>query len=231
MKRAFLTGQDIHLVTATAITGKLARDIGKEERKRAKPVNFGFLYGMYPAKFQKYALINYGLEFSMAECEVYRQKYFELFPQLLDWHERQKRTVHLHKKVTSPFGRTRHLPDVDSPDRSVQMEAERQAINSPVQSCASDITLYSMIQLQKLLKPHEAAMVMTLHDGIGFEIKEDRVDYYAPRIKEIMETLPLKRVFGLDLSVPVVADIEWGTHWKGTPDASGLGMDKLIEAD
>lgn len=222
MKRAYRTGEDLHEVTAKAILGD--REIGKEERKKAKPVNFGFLYGMYPKKFQTYAKTNYGIDFSMSECEVYRERFFNLYPGLVSWHNRQKRTVHLHKSVTSPLGRVRHLPDIDSPDRSVSMEAERQAINSPVQGTASDMTLYAMVQIEKLLRPHEAAMVMTLHDGIGFEIKEDRVDYYEPRIKEIMETLPLKRTFGLDLSVPIIADVEHGTHWKGTPDASGLGF-------
>jgi len=104
------------------------------------------------------------------------------------------------------------------------MEAERQAINSPVQSCASDITLFAMVQLMKILNPREIIMVMTVHDSIRFEVKEDRVEYYAGLIKEVMETLPLKRTFGTDLSVPVVADTKWGTHWEGIEDASGLGF-------
>lgn len=105
------------------------------------------------------------------------------------------------------------------------MEAERQAINSPVQSCASDLMLFSMVQLDPRLDPRECAMVMTLHDGIGFECKEDKVDHYLPIIKETMETLPLKRTFGLELRVPIVADVEYASHWSGTPDASGLGFE------
>ena len=225
MKRAFMLDEDIHLVTAEAITGKSQGSIGKEERKKAKPVNFGFLYGMYPKKFQKYAKINYGLDFSLAECEVYRERFFQLYPDLVRWHNRQRRMVGLHHQVSSPMGRTRHLPDIQSPDNSVRMEAERQAINSPVQSTASDITLFAMVKLAPLLKPREAIMVMTLHDGIGFEVREDKVDYYAPLIKETMENLPLNKTFGCDLSVPIVADVEWGSHWAGTPDASGLGFE------
>jgi uracil-DNA glycosylase family 4 len=224
MKRAFLTGEDIHLVQAQNMTGKPFKQITKEERKKAKPVNFGFLYGMYPKKFQKYAKINYGIDFSMAECELAREKYFELFPDLVKWHERQKRMVHLHQRVTSPIGRTRHLPDILSPDNSVRMEAERQAINSPVQSCASDITLFSMVKLHPLMNPREIIMVMTVHDSIRFEVREDKVEHYATLIKETMENLPLRRTFGTELSVPVVSDVEWGTHWAGTPDASGLGF-------
>ena len=67
-------------------------------------------------------------------------------------------------------------------------------------------------------------MVMTLHDGIGFEIREDKVDYYAPIIQETMENLPLKKTFGFDPSVPITAEVTHGTHWQGNDDASGLGF-------
>jgi DNA polymerase-1 len=110
------------------------------------------------------------------------------------------------------------------------MEAERQAINSPVQGTANDLMLFSMIKLHEILDPQEAFMVGTLHDAIFFQIREDRAAYYAPIIKEVMENLPLKKVFGFDPVVPIVADIDYGQQWQGTPDASGLGMDKLIES-
>lgn len=224
MKRAYQLGQDLHMVTAQAMTGKPVSEIGKEERKKAKPVNFGFLYGMYPTKFQQYAIKNYGVAFSLAECELFRQTYFETFPDLVKWHERQKRIVRERQYVTSPLGRVRHLPDVLSSDRGVQMEAERQAINSPVQGCASDIMLYAMVKLHEELDPKEAYMVMTLHDGIGFNVREDRVEYYKPIIKEVMENLPLKKAFGLELSVPLEVEIESGQYWHGIEDASGLGF-------
>jgi DNA polymerase-1 len=224
MKRMFLLGEDIHLNVAADITGKLKVDVTKEERKMAKAVDFGYLYGMFPKKFQKYAKINYGIDVSMAEAEVSREKYFSQFPDLVKWHERQKRTVRTHHQVSSPLGRVRHLPDIQSPENGVRMEAARQAINSPVQSCATDVTLFGMVKLHPLLNAREARMVMTLHDGIGFEIKEDRVDYYAPIIKETLENLPLRKTFGTRLSVPLVCDVETGTHWTGTEDASGLGF-------
>jgi DNA polymerase I-like protein with 3'-5' exonuclease and polymerase domains len=104
------------------------------------------------------------------------------------------------------------------------MEAERQAINSPVQSCASDIVLFAMVKLHPLMNPREIAMVMTNHDSIRFEVKEDKVDYWSPLIKETMENLPLKKTFGCELTVPIVSEVEWGTHWSGTEDASGLGF-------
>lgn len=213
MQRAFLTGEDLHLVTAQSITGKSISEITKEERKKAKAVNFGFLYGMGASKFRDYAFESYELEVTKEEAELVRIKFFETFPDLTTWHDRQERIVRNLHQVQSPIGRIRHLPDVLSTDRGVAAEAIRQAINSPVQSCASDLMLFSMVLLEKQLKPQEAFMVGTLHDAIFFEVREDKVDHYVNVIKQVMENLPLKKTFGVDLDVPIVVDIECGQHW------------------
>jgi DNA polymerase-1 len=225
MRRAFLAGEDLHLVTASSLTGKSGVLVTKEERKRAKAVNFGFLYGMYPRKFQAYAFENYELEVSLGEAELARQQYFETFPGLQDWHDRQRRIAHNHHRVVSPLGRIRHLPDILSSDNGVRMEAERQAINSPVQATASDLMLFSMVKLHDLLDPTEAYMVGTLHDAIFFQIKEDKIDRWVPIIKETMENLPLKKTFGFEPSIPIISEVEYDQHWTGTPDASGLGVE------
>jgi DNA polymerase I-like protein with 3'-5' exonuclease and polymerase domains len=93
------------------------------------------------------------------------------------------------------------------------MEAERQAINSPVQSMASDLMLFSMVKLADELNTREAAMVGTLHDAIFFEVREDALGEYLTVIKQVMENLPLKKTFGVDLDVPIVTDVEYGQHW------------------
>lgn len=213
MMRAFHTGEDLHMMTAMSLTGKLRSDVTSEERKKAKAVNFGFLYGMYPKKFQSYAFESYGVEVSMGEAEVARAKFFEQYPDLVRWHDRQKRVAHLHHSVTSPIGRVRHLPDILSSDNAVRMEAERQAINSPVQSMASDLMLFSMVHLQPQLNPANAYMVGTLHDAIFFEVREEKIDEVVPIIKDTMENLPLEKTFGARLRVPVVSEVEWGQHW------------------
>jgi DNA polymerase-1 len=224
MLRSFMLGEGLHLGTATSLTGKSDGEVTKEERKMAKAVNFGFLYGMYPKKFQTYAFENYNLKVSQADAELYRRQFFETYPGLEPWHKRQRRLVHANRQVQSPIGRIRHLPDVLSGDRAVVMEAERQAINSPVQSMASDMMLFAMVQLHPVLNPMDCFMVGTLHDGIFFECREDAVETYMEVIKEVMETLPLRRTFGTELSVPIIADVEEGQWWTGTPDASGLGI-------
>lgn len=84
--------------------------------------------------------------------------------------------------------------------------------------------LFAMVQLQPELDPAKCFMVLTLHDQICFECKEDVVEDHMPLIKQVMETLPIKQTFGCELTVPVVADVEQDQFWSGTPDASGLGI-------
>jgi DNA polymerase-1 len=225
MRRAFLAGEDLHLLMATQLTGKPGPLVSKEERKLAKSVNFGFLYGMYPRKFQSYAFESYGVEVTISEAEVARQQYFDTFPDLVRWHDRQRRVANNQHRVVSPLGRVRHLPDILSSDNGVRMEAERQAINSPVQATASDLMLFSMVKLYEQLDPREAFMVGTLHDAIFFQVKEDAIDKWLPVIKDTMENLPLQRTFGFEPSIPIIADVEYAQQWTGTPDASGLAVE------
>lgn len=211
--RIFRQGRDPHLEMAMRLTGKPADQITKEERKKAKAVNFGFLYGMGAQKFVDYARDNYDLKVTLEEAEAAREDFFRAYPALKGWHERQRRLVRSYKRVQSPIGRVRHLPDVDSPDKKVRGEAERQAINSPVQSMASDMMLLSMVILNELLPQDEAKMVGTVHDSLLFEIREDVVDRWVAKIKEVMENLPLYKKFGASLTCPIKVDISVGQHW------------------
>jgi len=104
------------------------------------------------------------------------------------------------------------------------MEAERQAINSPVQATASDLMLFSMVQLAPQLDPRTAFLVGTLHDAIFLQVREEVVEEIAPLVKEVMENLPLQKTFGFEPSIPIEVDVEYAQHWTGTPDASGLGI-------
>lgn len=213
MMRVFRMDEDPHLQMAMTMTGKPAHRVEKEERKKAKAVNFGFLYGMGAKKFVIYARDNYEVVVELDEAEDFRDKFFERYADLQRWHARQRRLVNQYKQVQSPIGRVRHLPDVDSEDKEVRAEAERQGINSPVQSLASDMMLLSMILLHEQMPPDEARIVGTVHDSLLFEIREDRVAYWAPRIKFVMEHLPLKKKFGCTLSVPIKVDVKIGDHW------------------
>lgn len=215
MLHLYATGQDVHMAMAMRMTGKPARLVTKEERKRAKPVNFGFLYGMGWSKFIATAWSNYGIRFTEQEAQAARRLFFEQFPMLVPWHARQRRLAHRHGRVVSPIGRVRHLPDVASSDNEVRAEAERQAINSPVQGFASDMALLSMVLLDREFKSRDmsAAPVGLVHDAVNFQIPDEELSEALPLIKNTMENLPLKKWFGVDLNIPVIADLKLGDRW------------------
>jgi DNA polymerase-1 len=213
MMRLFQMDQDIHLQTAVQVTGKPPERISKEERKKAKAVNFGFLFGMGYKKFVDYARDNYEVVVELDEAKKVRDKFFTTFRGLRPWHERQRRLVRKYGRVQSAIGRVRHLPDIESQDEEVRQEAERQAINSPVQGLASDMMLLAMNMLHAEMPPEEARIVGSVHDSLLIEVRDDRVDYWAPYVKHVMENLPLKKKFGATLTVPIKVDVTVGTHW------------------
>lgn len=223
MLHLYATGQDIHMATAMQMTGKPASRVTAEERKKAKAVNFGFLYGMGWAKFVQTAWSNYGLRVTEEEARAFRTAFFAAFPDLLPWHAKQRRLVRKHARVETPMGRVRHLPDIYSPDRGVQAEAERQAINSPVQALASDMAALGMVHIGREFRARgmRAFAVGPVHDAINFEIPNGELSTALPLIKNTMETLPLKQLFGFELSVPIVADVKVGTHWGGAAEIPG----------
>jgi DNA polymerase-1 len=213
MMRLFQLGEDIHLATAVKMMGKHPDQITPEERKKAKSVNFGFLFGMGWEHFIEYAFENYDIIVTEHEAKAFRDDFFIAFSRIRAWHERQRRLVRNYGKVQSLIGRVRHLPDIESQDQEVRKEAERQAINSPVQGLASDFMLLALGILHEQMPPDEAKIVGTIHDSGLFEIRDDVVDKWCGTIKYTMEHLPIKRLFGAELSVPVTVDVKVGQHW------------------
>lgn len=219
--RIFATGGDPHLTTAAEVSGLSEAAVlksdatGKTEwRKKAKPVNFGFLYGMGEQKFIDYARVNYGVDVTGKEAHRYRTRYFNLYSELLRWHDRQRRLVHSLGRVHSPIGRIRHLPDVYSGDKKVRGEAERQAINSPVQSFASDLMLLSLVRLSSILDQRRARIVGTVHDSILFEVRDSYLGEAAPIIKATMEDMSVvEERFGVEMTVPIEAELKAGQYW------------------
>lgn len=220
MLSLYQQGADIHLSTAMRVTGLPASQVTSEIRKKVgKPVNFGFLYGMGWLRFIQTAFENYGSHFTQAEARAARDAYFSLYPGLLPWHEKQRRLVRKYGRVQSPLGRTRHLPDIYSPDQGVRAEAERQAINSPVQGMASDMAVLSMIHINRKFRKLKlpAHCIGLVHDAINFEIREDAVRDALPIIKDTMEDMDIvRREFGIDIDVPIIADLKIGSRWGGS---------------
>jgi uracil-DNA glycosylase family 4 len=215
MLHLYYTGQDIHMTMAMTMTGKPAHLVTKEERKKAKAVNFGFLYGMGWKKFILTAWDNYGVKVTEEEAIAFRKAFFAQFPGLVPWHNRQRSLAHKYGRVETPMGRVRHLPDIYSPDGGVVSEAERQAINSPVQGFASDMCALSMVLLAREFRRDgvEAFPIGTVHDAVNWEISSRHLAYALPKIKHTMENLPLDELFGCGINVPIVADCKVGTRW------------------
>ena len=226
MMHLYQTGQDIHLATASNVLGIPMSQVTKDDRKKAKAVNFGFVYGMGWRKFILTAFSKYELTFTEEEAQQIRRLFFEQFSGLFPWHSRQRRLVNQYGRVQSPLGRIRHLPDIYSGDQGVRAEAERQAINSPVQSFASDMTMLSMLEIHKQFESLdlEGHIIGTVHDALLFEVKNDQVGQCLPIIKDTMENLPLERKFGVVLDVPIISDLKVGTHWG---DARELTPDEV----
>jgi uracil-DNA glycosylase family 4 len=217
MLHLYSIDEDIHMATAMLMTGKPKSEITKEERKKAKAVNFGFLYGMGWAKFIQTAWLNYGVRVTEEEARAFRKAFFNGFPLLQRWHGRQRRLAHKYGRVETPMGRVRHLPDIYSPIEGVQAEAERQAINSPVQGFASDMACWAMVIIERKFDKRGLTghPIGTVHDAVNFEIPDNELAVALPLIKDTMENLPLEKYFGFNLDVPIVADLKVGSRWGG----------------
>jgi DNA polymerase-1 len=208
------------MTMAMKMTGKPKNRVSKEERKMAKAVNFGFLYGMGWFKFIQTAWANYQLRVTEAEARAFRKAFFDQFPMLLPWHSRQRRLAHKYGRVSTPMGRIRHLPDITSSDDGVRAEAERQAINAPVQGLASDMALLAGCMLSKQFREMglKTSLVGAVHDAVNFEAPDEELAIVLPMIKDTMENLPLKQLFGTELTVPIIADLSVGRRWGGAKE-------------
>jgi DNA polymerase-1 len=225
MLRILATGRDMHYETAGSILKKLRDDITTDERVIwGKHPNFGLLFGMgagghtLTEVFGGGGYLDYckqnGIDISPATATMVYKRFHEAYPRLRVWHDRQKRLAHRYKRVTSLFGRVRHLTDIDSSDRSVRAEAERQAINSPVQVLASDMCLMALIRLHDAFDPRTARIVGSIHDALLMQVRASLVDEIAPFVKETMEDVEyLYKVFGATITVPIEAEVKVGEAW------------------
>ena len=212
MLEIYRTGGDIHTETARLMTG--GRDPTKDERNKAKAVNFGFLYGMLAKKFVAYAFDSYRTVFTPREAERFRELFFMKYARLLPWHHEQEILCEAMGGVANRFGRFRKLPNIYSSDRFERLGAIRRAINTPVQGTGSDLLVASMVQLQKEHGKNGLKIVGTVHDSIIGEFEETDVDWMVPEIKRIMAHPYIMDEFGVSFKVPLVADVglgPWGS--------------------
>lgn len=207
MLRVYQEGGDIHTSTARIFTSS---DPTKEDRTKAKPVNFGFVYGMQAKGFMDYAFDNYGVVFSLAEAKQARDSYFALYAGLLPWHEEMKRTCEALGGVYNRFGRFRKLHDIYSHEWGLRASAERKGINTPVQSTGSDLLICSAAQLNNEHKKNGLAICGTIHDAIVGECWEEDKDWVEEEIRRIMQHPKVMDDFDVSFKVPLLVDIGWG---------------------
>lgn len=197
----------------------------KELRKKAKAINFGYLYGMWWKKFKIYARDNYGVEVTDKQAQDSRKAFFHLYPKYDRWHERQRRFARLNGYVRSLSGRKRRLPDAMSPeDTGRRREAERQAINSPVQGFANELNLMAALQMRLEFKLNLCRIVGTVHDACLFVVRNDQVEKVYKRGLEIMAAPKLLKDFEIELSVPIEAEAKIG------PWGAGVNLKKWKQA-
>lgn len=197
----------------------------KETRKKAKAINFGYLYGMWWKKFKIYARDNYGVTVTDDEAQASREAFFELYPAFPNWHEGQRRFAQVNGYVRSLSGRKRRLPAATGGrDTPARREAQRQAINSPVQSFANELNLMAAIQMRKEFDPSWFRLVGTVHDAVLLEVRNDMVEHVYRRGLEIMSRPKLLKKFEISLSVPIEAEAKIG------PWGAGKGIEQWLEA-
>ena len=219
MLEAYRTGQDLHRLTAAATMGKRVEDVTKDERKKAKAINFGFLYGMGAEHFKEYAEASYGAHFTDEESEQVRERFFQTYPELVTWHSHQINQVRHYGQVTSPIGRVRRLPDAQSPNQWQASHAERNAINSPVQGFGSDLMQIAAARISGTMPGMGPGVpgvhaVGTVHDSIVLEVPIDDWKRAVARCMRIMiDPSPVLDKLGCTLDVPLAVEAEVGTRW------------------
>ncbi|MDG6232233.1 DNA polymerase I [Glaesserella parasuis] len=201
MIKAFAEGKDIHRSTAAEIFGVPLEAVTSEQRRSAKAINFGLIYGM-----SEFGLANQ-LGISRTDAKKCMELYFQRYPAvqqfMLDIREKAAEKGY----VETLFGRRLYLPEINSSNQMRRKAAERVAINAPMQGTAADIIKVAMIGIDQAVRNCEdIAMIMQVHDELVFEVKADRVEHYTPLIKAEMEK-------AIELKVPLIAEVGVGGNW------------------
>ena len=197
---AFNHGQDVHKRTASEVLGVALEDITSDQRRQAKAVNFGLLYGM-----SEFGLIRQ-LGFTRQESQDYIKQYFHRYPGIYEYMQRTRQVALEQGFVETITGRRLYTPDIDARNMMVRKGAERAAINAPLQGSAAEIIKMAMIEVAKILPNDQAKLLLQVHDELVFEVDEAIADQLAEKIKDVMQKV-------VTLSVPLVVEVGKGHNW------------------
>ena len=199
---AFQHGLDVHRATASEVFGVAVDQVSSEQRRYAKVINFGLIYGMSSFGLAK----NLGIDNTAAKN--YIQRYFERYPGVREYMEETKALAKSRGYVETVFGRRLYLPEINSPNGPRRAGAERAAINAPMQGTAADLIKKAMVAVQARLdaeKP-EVLMIMQVHDELVFELPEGDVEWLRAEVPRLMAGVA-------DLRVPLLAEVGVGPNW------------------
>jgi DNA polymerase-1 len=199
---AFANDQDVHRATAAEVFGLPLEAVTADQRRSAKAINFGLIYGMSAFGLAK----QLGLD--RAQAQAYVDRYFERYPGVRRYMDETRASARRSGFVTTVFGRRLHLPDINARNSQLRQYAERSAINAPMQGTAADIIKRAMIGVAAWLDSEEprARLIMQVHDELVVEVPEDRADAVGDNIVRIMEG-------AADLRVPLCVDRGLGANW------------------
>ncbi|HHV05997.1 MAG TPA: DNA polymerase I [Anaerolineaceae bacterium] len=204
MIEAFRRGQDIHATTAAAITGTPLAEVTPKQRRNAKAVNFGLIYGMSAFGLTR------GTDLTLAEAENFIKAYFREFPGVKAWLDMTRVNAAKNGYVETLLGRRRYFPNLaKGSNPQMRQREEREAINAPIQGTAADIVKLAMIALPEALRKAglNARMLLQVHDELIFEVPEDELERTVPVVKSLMES-------AMTLDVPLVCDARAGDNWR-----------------
>ncbi|HDG1692860.1 TPA: DNA polymerase I [Kluyvera georgiana] len=200
--KAFAEGKDIHRATAAEVFGLPLESVTGEQRRSAKAINFGLIYGMSAFGLARQ------LNIPRKEAQKYMDLYFERYPGVLEYMERTRAQAKDQGYVETLDGRRLYLPDIKASNAARRAGAERAAINAPMQGTAADIIKRAMIAVDGWLETEKprVRMIMQVHDELVFEVHKDDVDAVAKKVHELMEN-------STTLDVPLLVEVGSGENW------------------
>ena len=200
---AFKQGLDVHRATAAEVFGVALEEVSSEQRRYAKVINFGLIYGMSSYGLAK----NLGIETKAAAA--YIDRYFQRYPGVKNYMDETRMLAKSQGYIETVFGRRLYLPEINSPNGPRRAGAERAAINAPMQGTAADLIKLSMVKVQETLDAEKCGtkMIMQVHDELVFEVPEAEVEWVRTEVPRLMAEVA-------DLKVPLLAEIGFGPNWE-----------------
>jgi DNA polymerase I len=202
LKQAFADGQDIHAITASQVFGVPVEGMDPMIRRQAKAINFGIIYGISGFGLARQLSIPRG------EAQRYIDAYFDRYPGIKDYMDRTKQQAHDQGFVMTPFGRKCHMRGINEKNQALRGNAERAAINAPIQGGAADIIKRAMSKLPAALDDAKLGtrMLLQVHDELIFEVPDAEIEATRDVVKRVMES-------AATLNVPLEVDIGIGANW------------------